>query len=148
MILTIKPKSEITVPKSILRKAGFRPGDRVEFRVSGQSISIVLKLRPDEIQKEQQRPSPAALAKFRKILRLVQEDAKRAGLDKITMRQINAEIAAMRRARAKKNVSIGEGLASSPYAPGLTVRLATSAHRNRSNPNPGRKVLTRGVVRA
>ena len=34
MTVTLKPKTEIIVPKSILRKAGIKPGDRVEFRVS------------------------------------------------------------------------------------------------------------------
>jgi metal-responsive CopG/Arc/MetJ family transcriptional regulator len=35
-------------------------------------------------------------------IRAVQTDAVRAGLDKMTMREINAEIAAARRERAKK----------------------------------------------
>jgi metal-responsive CopG/Arc/MetJ family transcriptional regulator len=35
-------------------------------------------------------------------VRAVQEDARQAGLDKLTMRQIDAEVSATRRARAKK----------------------------------------------
>jgi AbrB family looped-hinge helix DNA binding protein len=49
MTLTLKPKTEITVPKSIRRKAGIKPGDRVEFSVSGRVINIVPKLSPDEL---------------------------------------------------------------------------------------------------
>jgi AbrB family looped-hinge helix DNA binding protein len=49
MTLTLKPKTEITVPKSIRRKAGIKPGDRVEFRVSGRVINIIRKLSPDEL---------------------------------------------------------------------------------------------------
>lgn len=37
-------KTEITVPKSIRRKAGFKPGEQVEFRVSDRAITIVPKL--------------------------------------------------------------------------------------------------------
>lgn len=48
-------------------------------------------------QEEQRRPSPAALAEFRDILHLIREDARRAGLDKITMAEINAEVDATRK---------------------------------------------------
>jgi AbrB family looped-hinge helix DNA binding protein len=41
MTVTLKPNTEITVPKSIRRKAGITPGDEVEFRVSGRVISII-----------------------------------------------------------------------------------------------------------
>jgi AbrB family looped-hinge helix DNA binding protein len=34
MTVTLKPKTEITVPKSIRRKAGIKPGDQVEFNMS------------------------------------------------------------------------------------------------------------------
>jgi bifunctional DNA-binding transcriptional regulator/antitoxin component of YhaV-PrlF toxin-antitoxin module len=42
----------VSVPRSIRRKAGIRPGDRVEFSVSGRVIKIAPKLTPDEIQDE------------------------------------------------------------------------------------------------
>jgi AbrB family looped-hinge helix DNA binding protein len=54
MTVTLKPKTEITVPKSIRRKAGIKPGDRVEFSVSGRVIKITPKLSPDELQDEQE----------------------------------------------------------------------------------------------
>jgi AbrB family looped-hinge helix DNA binding protein len=50
MTVTLKPKTEITVPKSIRRKAGIKPGDRFEFKVSGRVINIIPKLSPDELQ--------------------------------------------------------------------------------------------------
>ena len=65
MTVTLKPKSEITVPKSIRRKAGFKPGDRVEFQVSDRSITIVPKLTPDEIQDERDIPDPKIKAAIR-----------------------------------------------------------------------------------
>jgi Arc/MetJ-type ribon-helix-helix transcriptional regulator len=53
-------------------------------------------------QEEEWRPSPAALAQFGEIVRLIQQDARRAGLDKMTMTEIDAEIAAARKARRVK----------------------------------------------
>jgi len=56
--MAVTPKPEITVPKSIRRKAGFKPGERVEFRVSDRTIMIVPKLTPDEIQDEREIRDP------------------------------------------------------------------------------------------
>jgi AbrB family looped-hinge helix DNA binding protein len=48
MTVTLKPKTEITVPKSIRQKAGIKPGDRFEFRVSGGVIAIIPKVQPGD----------------------------------------------------------------------------------------------------
>jgi predicted DNA-binding protein len=45
------------------------------------------------------------LAEFQRLLGALQQEAKRKGLDKMSMRQIDAEIAAARKARAKKAIS-------------------------------------------
>ena len=58
MTVTLKPKTEITVPKSIRRKAGIKPGDQVEFSVSGRVINITPKLSPDEVQDAQEIRNP------------------------------------------------------------------------------------------
>ena len=50
---------------------------------------------------QQRRKAPANF-ELLDALRAVQEDARRAGLDKLTVRQIDAEAAATRRARTKK----------------------------------------------
>ena len=63
--VTLKPKIELTVPESIRRKAGYRPGDQVEFRVSGRTITIVPKLTPDEIADAREIRTP----KIRAIIR-------------------------------------------------------------------------------
>jgi AbrB family looped-hinge helix DNA binding protein len=52
MTVTLKPKTEITVPKSIRLKAGIKPGEQVEFSVSGRTINITPKLSADEIADE------------------------------------------------------------------------------------------------
>jgi AbrB family looped-hinge helix DNA binding protein len=66
MTVTLKPKAEIIVPKSIRRKAGIKPGDRVEFSVSGRVISIVPKLTPDELQDEREIRDPKIREHIRK----------------------------------------------------------------------------------
>lgn len=65
MTVTLKPKTEITVPKSIRRKAGIKPGDQVEFSVSGRTINIIPKLSPDEMQDEREVRDP----KIRRIIK-------------------------------------------------------------------------------
>ena len=66
MTVTLKPRTEIMVPKSIRRKAGIKAGDRFEFQVSGRSITIVPKLTPDEIQDEREIRDPKIRAAIRK----------------------------------------------------------------------------------
>jgi bifunctional DNA-binding transcriptional regulator/antitoxin component of YhaV-PrlF toxin-antitoxin module len=66
MAVTSKLKAEITVPKSVSRKAGFKPGERVEFRVSDRTITIVPKLSPDEIQDEREIRDPKIREAIRK----------------------------------------------------------------------------------
>jgi len=66
MTVTLKPKSEITVPKSIRRKAGIKPGDRVEFSVSGRVINITPKLSPDELEDEREIRDPKVREHIRK----------------------------------------------------------------------------------
>jgi AbrB family looped-hinge helix DNA binding protein len=65
MTVTLKPKTEITVPRSIRRKAGIKPGDRVEFSVSGRVINITPMVSPDELQDEQETRDPKIRAAIR-----------------------------------------------------------------------------------
>ena len=57
--------TEITIPKSVRRKAGFKPGEQVDFKVSDRRITIVPKLTPDELEDEREIHDP----KIRKALR-------------------------------------------------------------------------------
>ena len=54
-------------------------------------------LRRLEQEEQEWRPSPAALRDLGKVIRLIQQDAKRVGLDKMTKREINAEVEAARK---------------------------------------------------
>jgi hypothetical protein len=55
------------------------------------------RLAPGLQQEEQQQRAPANLAGLGAILLAIQQSARAAGLDKMTKRQINAEIAAARK---------------------------------------------------
>jgi AbrB family looped-hinge helix DNA binding protein len=66
MTVTLKPKTEITVPRSIRRKAGIKPGDRVEFSVSGRVIKIIPKASRDELQDEREISNPKVREHIRK----------------------------------------------------------------------------------
>jgi len=66
MAVTLKPKTEITVPKSIRRKAGIKPGDQYEFSVSGRVINIIPKLSPDELHDQFEIQDPKVRAHIQK----------------------------------------------------------------------------------
>ena len=89
MTVTVKDKSQLIIPPSLQRQAGFKLGDQVEFRVRRGLIMIVPKA---------DQSSPFLVA-----LRATQEEAKKQGLDKMTMKQINAEIAAYRKEKRAKS---------------------------------------------
>jgi AbrB family looped-hinge helix DNA binding protein len=69
MTATVKSNAaDLVVPKSVRRRAGIKPGDRLEFKVSGGIINIVPKLpsADDEYTPEQRRVIDAEIAEARK----------------------------------------------------------------------------------
>jgi bifunctional DNA-binding transcriptional regulator/antitoxin component of YhaV-PrlF toxin-antitoxin module len=62
MTFTLKPKTEITVPRSIRRQAGIKVGDRIEFSVSRGVITIRPKLSPDDVQDKREIRDPKVRA--------------------------------------------------------------------------------------
>jgi bifunctional DNA-binding transcriptional regulator/antitoxin component of YhaV-PrlF toxin-antitoxin module len=44
MTVTVKNKMPLTVPDGVRRRAGFKPGDQVEFKASGGVVTILPKL--------------------------------------------------------------------------------------------------------
>jgi bifunctional DNA-binding transcriptional regulator/antitoxin component of YhaV-PrlF toxin-antitoxin module len=44
MTVTVKNKKPLTVPDFVRRRAGFKPGDQVEFKASGGVVTILPKL--------------------------------------------------------------------------------------------------------
>jgi len=68
MTITLKNKADLVVPPSVRRRAGLKPGDRIEFRVSGRVINIVPKLpaTDDDYTPAQRRAIDARLDKAEK----------------------------------------------------------------------------------
>ena len=64
MTITVKDKTGLVVPPSVRRRAGIKPGDRLEFKVSGGIINIIPKLptADDEYTSEQRRIIDAGIA--------------------------------------------------------------------------------------
>lgn len=60
--------TDLVVPKSVRRRAGIKPGDGLEFKVSGGIINIIPKLpsADDEYTPEQRRVIDAQLAEAAK----------------------------------------------------------------------------------
>lgn len=46
MTVTVRNKTPLTVPDQVRRRAGFKPGDEVEFKVSGGMVTILPKPLP------------------------------------------------------------------------------------------------------
>jgi len=86
MTVTIKEKSQILVPANLQRQAGFKPRSSSEH---GGLIMIIPKA---------EQPSPFLVA-----LRATQEETRQQGVDKMTMKQINAGIAAYRKEKRAKS---------------------------------------------
>jgi bifunctional DNA-binding transcriptional regulator/antitoxin component of YhaV-PrlF toxin-antitoxin module len=65
MTVTLKAKAPLIVPPSIRRRAGLRPGDKLEFRASGGLITITAKPESadDEYTPAQRKYIDAELAK-------------------------------------------------------------------------------------
>jgi AbrB family looped-hinge helix DNA binding protein len=69
MTVTVKNNTtDLVVPRSVRRRAGIKPGDRLEFKVSGGIINIIPKLpsADDEYTTEQRRIIDTQLAEAAK----------------------------------------------------------------------------------
>lgn len=68
MTVTVKRRDQLVVPESIRRRARIKPGDRLEFRVSGGMIMIIPEVpsAADEYTREQRRVIDARLAEARR----------------------------------------------------------------------------------
>jgi len=65
MTTTVRERTQLVVPQSIQRRAGLKPGDRVEFKVFGGIINIIPEVpgADDEYTPAQRRMIDARLAK-------------------------------------------------------------------------------------
>jgi bifunctional DNA-binding transcriptional regulator/antitoxin component of YhaV-PrlF toxin-antitoxin module len=92
-------------PPGLREQLGIHRGDLLEARVERGKITYTPKIVLDRI--------PAGRVQLQQFIKQTREDApewlkqiwaasQRRGADKLTMRQINAEIAAVRRERSRK----------------------------------------------
>src|SRR5579872_4270648 len=106
-IVTVKNKYQIGIPQGVREKLGINPGDLLEAKVERGKLTYT---RKSIVDSDRIIPADrAARARFFKQLQAdapewltkIQRASKAKGTDKLTMREINAEIAAARRERAK-----------------------------------------------
>jgi len=105
-IVIVKNKYQVVIPQGVRKQLGINRGDLLEAKVERGKLTYTRKTLVDR--------APASKAERARYLKQLQEEApewlkdiwaasKRAGLDKLTMRDINAEIAAHRKGtQAKK----------------------------------------------
>src|SRR5215470_17750232 len=96
-IVTVKNKYQVVIPRQVRVKLGIALGDVLEARAERGKIVYAPKVVVDRhaVKRAQGRRN-----EFLRALRAVQADAKRKGLDKVTMRDIDAMIAEVRGQRA------------------------------------------------
>jgi AbrB family looped-hinge helix DNA binding protein len=105
-IVTVKNRYQVVIPQAIREKLGIGCGDVLEARVDRGRITYTPKAVVDRI--------PAGKIERERFLKQLREQApawlkeawtasSRRGTDKLTMRQINAEISAVRRRRTKNH---------------------------------------------
>lgn len=92
-IVTVKDGFQVVIPQSVRRQLGISRGDVLEAKVERGKLTYTPKLLMERLREIA--PTPHAL-------KAIQEDAKRKGTNKLTMREINTEIAAVRRQTGKK----------------------------------------------
>lgn len=93
-IVTVKDKYQVVIPQDVRRQLSINRGDLLEAKVERGKITFTPKVLVDRLRAIAP-PDPAIVA--------IREDARRKGTDKLTMREINAEVAAVcRQARKKK----------------------------------------------
>jgi bifunctional DNA-binding transcriptional regulator/antitoxin component of YhaV-PrlF toxin-antitoxin module len=68
MTVTVKNRASLAIPPQVQRRAGIKPGDRVEFKVSGGIINIIPELPSanDEYTPTQRRVIDARLRQAKK----------------------------------------------------------------------------------
>ena len=100
--VTVKNKFQVVIPQAIREKLGISRGDLLEAKVERGRLTYTPKTVIDRI--------PRGKAERERFLKQLREEApdwlkeiwvasKRRGTDKLTPRQINAEVQAVRRER-------------------------------------------------
>jgi AbrB family looped-hinge helix DNA binding protein len=107
-IVTVKNRYQVVIPQAIREKLGISRGDVLEAKVERGRLTYTPKTVIDRI--------PAGKAEQARFFKQLRDEApawlketwaasKRRGTDRVTTRQINAEISAVRRERDRKTNS-------------------------------------------
>ncbi|MBI3697892.1 MAG: AbrB/MazE/SpoVT family DNA-binding domain-containing protein [Acidobacteria bacterium] len=101
-IVTVKNKYQVVIPQGVRKQVSVNVGDLLEAKVEKGKITLTPKAVLDRTVVEGRK---GERGEFLRALRAVQADAKRKGLDKLTMRDIDALIAEVRRERMQRTSS-------------------------------------------
>jgi AbrB family looped-hinge helix DNA binding protein len=107
-IVTVKNKYQIVIPQTVRKQLGIHPGDLLEAKVERGKLTYTRKTLIDRVpsnKAERERFFKQLRAEAPDWLKSIWAASKRFGLDKMTMREINAEIAAYRREKRPKGKS-------------------------------------------
>ena len=97
-IVTVKNKYQVVIPQSVRERAGVKVGDLLEAKAEKGKITFTPKAVVDrDLLSSTSKNRERLLAEFAKVLEAVRHDAKTKALDKLSMRQINAIVAKLRR---------------------------------------------------
>jgi len=66
MTVIVKDKAPLVIPPAVRRRAGYKGGDELEFKVSGGVVTIVPKLPPDDLADYLELRDPKVRAHIRK----------------------------------------------------------------------------------
>ena len=93
-IVTVKDKYQVVIPQSVRLQLGISRGDVLEAKVERGKLTYTPKLIVDRLR--ELAPTPPEL-------KAMQASAKRNGVDKLTMNEINAEIAVVRKQQQRNS---------------------------------------------
>jgi AbrB family looped-hinge helix DNA binding protein len=105
-LVTVKNKYRVVIPQALREKLAITRGDVLEAKVEGGRITYTPKTVIDRIPAgkiERERFFKQLCEQAPNWLKETWTASSRRGTDKLTTRQINAEISAVRRRRAKKD---------------------------------------------
>jgi len=103
-IVTVKNKFQVVIPQALREQLGISRGDILEAKVERGRLTYTPKTVIDRIptgKAERERFFKKLGEQAPPWLKETWESSKRQGTDKLTMRQINAEVAAARKSSGK-----------------------------------------------
>ena len=105
-IVTVKNKYQVVIPQAVRKQLGINRGDVLEAKVERGKLTYTPKTVLDRAipagKTERARFFKRMMDEAPEWLKSIQEGSRRRGTETLTMRQIDAEIAAARRERRSR----------------------------------------------